>query len=271
MARYDRIFATLARRALAHASADAQAFVEKMLEAGASHASIGDALADDLLNDGQVFGKFERSLRGAAATAVQTASRQGEMMVAGRRQLERLRRMNAVEGTERTIAGEKVLDRSVLRELGLTLDEAVDDASPGAAEEVEDALLHDVLFTWVCTLVNTCNRCLPLHGKTRPMREWREDALLPELIHEGWDSSCYCRLVDDGFGTRKELLAPLKRIKSEGKAASKWNRRTVRAIEQKDVDAALKERDKALASDEGRRALSRLGRANAGQIETGEK
>lgn len=258
MARYDASFATLARRAVAHGAIDVQALVDRLVSAGATDAAIGAALADDLFADGQVFGKFARSLQGAASASVMTASRQGEMMASGRRQLEKLRRMKSIDG-------------SVLRELGLTLDEAVDDASPEAAEEVEDALLHDVLFTWVCTLVNTCNRCLPLHGKTRPMREWREDALLPELIHEGWDSSCYCRLVDDGFGTRKELLAPLKRIKSEGKAASKWNRRTVRAIEQKDVDAALKERDKALASDEGRRALSRLGRANAGQTETGEK
>lgn len=229
MARYDKLFASLAERAVSHGVIDVQTLVDRMIAAGATEAAIGSALADDLFSDGPVFGKFSRSLQGAAGSSLTAAMRQGEMvgMTQGRKQLDKLRRYANTQG-------------SVLRELDRATIEAAGEADPEAAERVEESLLMEQMFMWICALVNTCHRCLPLHGQSRTMREWREDALLPEIIHDGWDSSCYCKLVAESFASnRKELDAPLRRVKLE-----KGGRKTQRAISRGDFDKALEEETK---------------------------
>src|SRR3990167_2090649 len=187
MPRYDRIWALLAERATAQGVLDVEAFMALLNEAGISEARMIEMLEEDLANDGPVFGKFMRGITGAATSTVGTAVRQGELIGAidGDAELRRLTRLAGMEGS-----GADALER----------------ADPEAAEAVAVALSDDIRMTWIAELINTCHRCLPLHGSTLTMGQWRELLLLPETIHQGWDSSCHCRLVPAGIAEGQAQL-----------------------------------------------------------------
>jgi len=237
MPRYDRTWALLAERATSQGVIDVETFVRLLAESGVSEDVMLEMLERDLETNGPVFGKFMRSIGFASGSTAMTAVRQGEMVGAmnADAELQRLTRLAGMEG-------------SVLQ--------ALETADPEIAEQLEIDVMDEVAHTWICTLRNTCNRCLPLHGKNMTLGEWKERGLVPELMHQGWDSDCHCRLMPTVIAEgRTELVAPLKRVKVPG------SKRTQRAIAQKDIDAALAARDAALKSDEGLRVLAMLGRA----------
>jgi hypothetical protein len=249
MPRYDRIFAALAERATQQGVADVGAMVRLLALAGASEQRIEDLLDEDLLNDGPVFGKFVRGLTGAAHASVMAATRQGEAVG--------------------HVDGDKAL-KDAVRRLGIegSLVDALENANPGSAEEIELAIDNEMV-TWIAELINTCPRCLPLHGKTRSRRAWAEMGLSPESIHSGWQSTCHCRLVPSELAeSRKELLAPLRR-RREKDALPKGGRKTERRVTQADLDAAATARDKAMETPEGRRTLRLLGQSGEADDEDG--
>ncbi len=239
MPRYDQVWALLAERATSQAAIDVETFVRLLVESGVSERQMLRMLEHDLETDGPVFGKFVRSLSGAATATAMTAIRQGEAVGAINGDAE-LRRLTSLAGMEGSVI------------------KAMETADPELAAELEDEVLATVPHTWIAELVNTCHRCLPLHGSTLTLGEWREKGLLPETIHAGWDSTCHCRLVPKVLADgRAELMAPLRRVK----LATKGAKRTARAIEQRDIEAALKAREEATQSLEGRRILRLLGQA----------
>jgi len=246
MPRYDLIFARLAERAVAMGSINIESFMAMAVESGITEEALIEQLEHDLLNDGPLFGSFARSLSGAATSSVMAAVRQGELVghAAQDAQLARLTRIAGVEGS--------VVD-------------AINTADPAAAEMIEDAVAEDIQETWVAELINTCHRCLPLHGKTKSRAEWRRLNLLPESIHAGWESSCHCRLVPEGVvAGREDLVAPLVREKIGDQKVGK--KRTRRAITQESMGKGLMARDRSLDTLEGRRMLRLMGQAQA-QIE----
>lgn len=254
MANYRRTFATLAERAVAQGGVDARAFMTRMVETGVSQERLMQLLAEDLESNGPIFGKFLRSITGAAQATITTAANQGqrigELVAQGFRgdDTEALDRLNALAEGD----GESVLER------------ALDSADPDLAEEIETATADLLEYTWVCTLIKTCHRCLPLHGKTRTLAEWQELGLTPETIHDGWDSSCQCQLVPQkelGTDAREALRSPLVRIreKLETPSGLPGYKKTSRAVSQKDLDRALSARNEALETPEGRRTLRILG------------
>lgn len=242
--RYDQVWALLAERATSQGVIDVETFIRLLAESGVSEEQMLEMLEHDLETDGPIFGKFVRSLSGAASSTAMAAVRQGEAIgtIDGDAELRRLSKLAGVEG-------------SVL--------EAIQTADPEVAAMAEDAVLLDIPHTWIAELINTCHRCLPLHGSTLTLREWRAKGLLPETIHTGWDSSCHCRLVPEVVLTesRDDLMAPLRRLKLSTSTGLKGSKRTARAVEQRDIDAAIAAREAAMASEEGRRTLRLLGRA----------
>lgn len=252
MPAYDEIYATLAGRAVAQGVVDVESFVQQMAASGVSGERITEMLLEDLESGGQIFGKFKRSLTGAASSASMSAVRQGE----------------AVGYLDGTRAGRELA--RVARVQGSVVD-AIDNADPQLAAALEDEVIGEIRHTWIAELINTCHRCLPLHGSTLAMREWKERGLHPDTIHSGWDSACHCRLVPQSHAEgRTELLAPLKRVKTPD--GVRGFRKTQRAVSQRDVNASLAARDRALAfDDEGRRnpdaerTLRLLGQVNKDQ------
>lgn len=247
MSRYDSVFAALAERAVLQGGIDVETFLRQHLDAGIPEDVIIQRLEDDLVNEGPIFGRFLRSLTGAATSSVLTATRQGELVGAldASDELNKLVSLASGEGS--------ALDAMV--------QQALETGDPEAAGLVEVMAAEVVEETWVAELINTCHLCLPLHGKTRTRDEWTQLGLLPELIHQqaGWESSCHCRLVPRVVaGERAELLAPLARERVGGKGS----KRTMRSVTQRSLDAAIAARDIAVSSPEGRATLRRLGEVN---------
>lgn len=248
MPRYDEVWDTLIRRAVDQGAIDIRTMMERAFQMGMSEPAVMERLDADLADDGSIFGKFLRSVSGAGEASVVAASRQGELV------------------------GHLAEDAALKRLSGLAnvddiIDDVLDSADPEAAALLEDAVEEELEETWVCRLVNTCHRCLPLHGVTLPHSEWRSRGLLPEVMHDGWTSSCDCRLVPSSQAEgRKDLIAPLVRTKQKPLTSVRGFRaekKTVRAVMQRDIDRAMKARDDAMVSLEGRRTL-RI----AGQLET---
>lgn len=238
MARYDTEFTLLMERTAAEGVVDLGTWIKRKMAHGVSGHAILEDLMHDLDNGGPIFGKFFRSMGGAAASSVMTAARQGE------------------------IVG-YVADSAVLRNLleregldGPQLQRTIDDADPEIAQRIEETVADQVMETWVCTLRRTCPRCLPLHGKTMSHAEWLAAGYSPDTIHDGWDSPCYCRLVPAEHAP-KDVMAPLVRTKADTGTG-----RTKRSILATDVDRAVAAARAASLTPEGKRLLSRLGHSN---------
>ncbi len=234
--RYDELWKAHVERAIATADLSLDAFFRTAAASRQSPDSVERRLVEDLENNGPIFGPFMRSLFGVADGTLTAAERQGQIVG--------------------QIDGDAELKR--LLSLG-DLDDVINDADPEELDAVEQLGEDHILERWVATMRNTCHRCLPLHGKVMFRSQWRESGFLPETIHEGWNSVCQCSLVpEDQAGSRTEIVAPLLRRKFEG-----TSKRTARAVTQQDIERSLEARDKALASEEGRRTLRLLGQANA--------
>lgn len=239
MPRYDQTFAILAERAVKAGVLNLQTLILRATSSGVSEAAVLRMLEDDLANDGPVFGAFMRSITDAATTSTMVAASQGELLgtISGSEELQRLAKLRGVGGS--------VID-------------AIESGDPEVADAYEAAVEDDVWEMHIATLVNTCHRCLPLHGQIKLRSEWRDLGLVPELLHDGWASSCKCRHVPvDQAETRKEAIAPLRRVKLDK------GKRTARAITQADIDKAMAARDEAMKSEEGRKILRLLGQAKA--------
>lgn len=237
MPRYDRTFAALANRAIAQGVTDMETFLTQMADTGVSPDRVEQLLLDDLEGDGPIFGKFMRSMIGAAEQGTLAAARSGE--IAG-----------TVDATSELRRLTSITD----------LDDAIEQADPEALEAIEEDVGRTE-WTWICALKNTCHRCLPLHGVTRTMDEWKALGLLPETIHSGWNSACHCTLVPADEFKRGDVVAPLTRKKIKSPTGQKPNRKTARAVAQKDLDKSLSARNKAMESPEGRRTLRLLGQS----------
>lgn len=236
--RYDKVWATLSKRAVKQAGIDAETFMEMAANANLPVAEVQRRLLADLENNGPIFGKFVRSLSGAASSSVLTAERQG--------------------GIAATVDGSEELRRLLdLETTGL----AMDDADPDALDTIEQAT-KDQEYTWVATLVNTCDRCLPLHGKSMTMLEWESAGDLPETIHDGWDSDCQCDLIPTGE-VDDNLSAPIVRARVRGADGKITGKRTQRAIASSDIDRAKAAVAKAIETKNGRLVLRQLGQVNS--------
>jgi hypothetical protein len=233
---YAKIWSTLAKRAVRQGGVNAEAFMELAAASGMSAEEVERRLIEDLSSDGPIFGQFFRQLGTAATGAVLAAESQGSLVAM----------VDADEELQRLLDIE-------------SLDDVIDAADPEALEQIEQAIASRAELTWVATLTNTCYRCLPLHGQTRTLEEWRELGFSPETIHEGWASACNCQLVPtDDAGPREDLIAPLVRLKVEGEKGVK---RTARAVAQVDMEKAIQAARKASESEQGRRTLRLLGQS----------
>lgn len=246
MPRYDRMYAILARRAVKEGGIDVESFVDQALEVGISPERIQEMLLEDLANDGPLFGRFFRTLTGAAETAVLTAERQG---------------------FDVGVLAEDVADKRIaeLRRI-VNMDDALTEADPEKLAEIEQAGASMVEYTWIALMQNTCHLCLPLHGHSRTKEEWQELGVLPDTIHvnAGFVSKCRCTLVPRNVAEgRADLQAPLLRNKLVSDTGLKGSKRTARGVAQQDLDRAIAARDKALESEQGRRTLRLLGKTSA--------
>lgn len=234
--RYDLLWSTLSRRAVLQGGINADAFLELAQASGMGADEVERRLLDDLENDGPIFGAFMRQLSAAANSTVMAAEQQGSLMA--------------------VIDGDAELARLLDIE---SMDDVIDAADPETLDAIDRAVASRAELTWVATLVNTCPRCLPLHGHTRTLEEWRSLGFSPESIHDGWNSSCHCQLVPvKDAGPRDDLLAPLVRMKAE---APKGVKRTVRMVAQQDLERAIEATRKAQQTEEGRRTLRLLGQS----------
>ena len=254
MPRYDKVFLNLAARAAKQGALDATAFASAATDAGMSAASLQARLLNDLNTGGPIFGKFVRSLTGAAETATMEAFRQGQRggEVEASKRLQRLLRLSKAEGS--------------------LLTQALDKADPSALADVEKSTSTVVQYMWVAELVNTCHRCLPLHGSVMTGDEWTASGLHPSTIHDGWTSPCHCNLVPqervgDKREERRREVAPLTRTKLKTATGLKGERKTARAVGQANVDRSRKARDTALETLEGRRTMRLLGQAKGDLVQ----
>lgn len=243
MPSYARQYEILIGRALRGADVDLETFFEQAIEVGMTPEQAEAALLDDLENDGPIFGKLKRSFLGAAEAPVMEAERQGSF--AGQ------------------LSGSAAL-RDIEQFNEMDIDALLDAADPDALAELEDIAAPVVRMIWVADLVNTCHRCLPLHGTALTAEEWRARGLHPSSIHAGWNSSCHCRLVveDIAAPSRKELMDPL--VRNPVKPARKGlevSRRSKRSVLQEDIDRARAAVAEASQSIEGRRMLRLLGKS----------
>lgn len=242
MARYDDIYAILAERAIGQGALDFKTFLRTSAARGISADRIEEMLEHDLDTGGPIFGKFLRSLTGAASNAVSTASYQ------------------AMLAASLDIDGDAELERLT----GLSkMDDVIEEAGPEDMEAV-GGLANETPMIWIATMVNTCHLCLPLHGKTMSKAGWEELGLSPISIHanEGWDSACKCKLiVSESTRDRGELIAPLLRQKLDLGDGRKGGKRTVRAVTQQDMDKSLDAMQKAMETKTGRRILRLLGQS----------
>jgi hypothetical protein len=241
--RYDKLYERLASRAVKQASIDIEAFVDQLSESGASAERINELLMQDLANDGPLFGRFMRSLTGAAIATTTAAARQGEIA------------MTAMQ-----------YDKAVADFVSINdLADVIEDGDPEALDAVEQEA-RELSLTWIAELVNTCHLCLPLHGRTLTLSEWEESGFHPSTIHasQGWTSPCYCRLIAADEASELGVDAqPLDRIKTDG--APKGLRKTARGVAGKNLDKALEAVAKAQDSLDGRRIMRLLGKAGANE------
>jgi len=242
--RYDRIYELLAGRGIRQTEIDLETYVAMATESGLSAQTIEEALLADLDEGGPIFGKFWRSLTGAAESSVSAAMRQGQTV-------------GTILDYDKEMAA--LMER---REIA----DRVDDGDPELLAEIE-AKAQDWLETWVCTLINTCLRCLPLHGKTLFHSEWGARGLTEDRMHEGWNSSCLCmRIPADQFDgadsqqIKNDLASPLVRVKQKTETGLKVSRRTARSVAAYDITRAQEAVTKANESLEGRRTLRVLGK-----------
>ena len=239
--RYDKAYENLASRAVRQGEIDLESFVAQMTEAGMSADVIEARLLDDLENGGPIFGKFWRSLGGAASMSTSAAMRQGQYVGTAAEQ-------------DQDIADYLAKNEDVRK--------AVDDGDPETLQSISESA-DDIQETWICTLIKTCNDCLPLHGKTMFHSQWEDRGLLPELMHDGWTSSCQCNLVplgdNDTQEIKDELAAPLVRIRQKTETGLKVSRRTARSVAAYDIERAKKAVEEAQNTLEGRRTLRLLG------------
>ena len=246
MSRYDEVYRILAERAVNQATIDLNT---ALTMAGTSRASIQAMerlLLDDLANDGPIFGKFIRSLSGAASSAVTAAANQGASV------------------------GSVIRDQEVQRYLRIgkgELASEIDNADPERLDEIEQAAEDRMLMVWVATLVNTCHRCLPLHGKEMMKSEWAERKLDPETIHDGWDSSCKCLLVywTPGMTGKNKTVSPLVRKKIKDEDGRVVGKKTKRSILQEDIDKAQQAVAASMQTEQGRKMLEAIGQSYSSQ------
>jgi hypothetical protein len=244
--RYDETYRILAERAIKQTRIDLDTFAELLVGSGLSNEQIREQLINDLENNGPIFGKFFRSLGGAAESAVNTATRQGQAVG------------TAMDFDEEYDDFVSVND----------LEDVIDDADPEAMEAIEDRIA-DLEHTWIAELVNTCELCLPLHGTSKTLEEWNALGLNPATIHlrEGWVSKCHCQLIPkvliDDAGGRDAFMAPLSRVRVKTETGLPVSKKTVRAVGQRDLDRAIEAVKKASESLTGRRTLRMAGKVNA--------
>jgi hypothetical protein len=237
VARYDKIYETLARRAVLQGGVDVETFLERAAEAGMPADAIEARLIRDVEEGGPIFGKFIRSLTGAATSSVMTAESQGE-------------------AAAQAYAEEMI---------SLTeLEDVIDDADPDELEDIVEKLSDDIELIWVATLVNTCDRCLPLHGTVMTRAEWAESGYDPSTIHDGWESECHCDLTEYDMtdDDRKSLIAPLVRERVKSATGLPGVKTTQRLVAQKDLDRSMAAAERAKQSLEGRRTLRLMGQVN---------
>lgn len=239
MPRYDAIYSRLAERAVKQGGVDFETFIEQALASGMDLNVVRQQLNQDLDNNGPIFGKFMRSLVGAAESAIVAAENQGAL--AG--YAAEMAAMQELLSTEEMLAAES--------------------ADPAALESVETKAAEVMEMTWKATLVNTCHLCLPLHGKTMRLIEWQKRGFLPSEMHRTFGpnaAACKCQLIPAEIGTRTtDKTAPLVRTKLEPPEGKKVSRKTQRATAQRDIDKAQAAIEKALQSETGRRTLRLMG------------
>jgi hypothetical protein len=243
--RYDTIYTLLANRAIAQGMVDLETFVAQMVGLGASPEHIEGLLLQDLETNGPIFGKFFRSLRGAATASVANAGNQGAM--AGR-----------------MLTKPKTMERYFPTDTLEDVTAAIQNAGPETLERIEQTS-DDMPLMWQAMLKDTCHRCLPLHGRVLYGSQWKERGLHPSTIHGGWQSDCHCRLIpqEETEGGLKDQTAVL--VRNKDVTGLRGGKKTVRGLTQYDIEKAIDARNKALQSEEGRRILRRLGQTVGGE------
>lgn len=250
MPRYDQVYEALAERAIESGLVDIQALIRQAVNTGMSMEAVGDALLADLESNGPIFGKVVRGLVGAGEASVAEARSQG--LVVG----EFL--------SDPAIRKQMLADDSAREELlrVSTMEDVIDGANPEDLAAYEEAGAN-VRKTWVAKLRRTCHKCLPLHGITRTVAEWKLMGLHPSTIHDGWASKCDCELVPEEQSTgREDLATPL--VRSKAAKEDKTTRRTTRAITSADLSRAMTAVEEARESPEGRALLRKLGQVGGG-------
>ncbi len=245
MGNYAKTYAILAKRAVAQGGIDAETFIERAKAAGMPKDVLEARLIADVEEGGPIFGKFIRSLGGAAASSTLAAEDQGEDVA-------------------RAYA-EEMISLSEMEDI-------LDDADPEDMETVAEGLDQEQQYMWVATLVNTCDRCLPLHGTIMTLAEWDASGFSTETIHDGWDSECHCDLVPvDEAPDRGELVAPLVRERVKTESGLLGSKRTQRLVAQKDLEKALNAVVKAKESEAGRRTLRLMGQTRQASADQGSE
>ena len=241
--RVDKLWASLSQRAVEQGGLDIETFVRRGVEAGMSEAAIQDRLVADLEDGGPIFGKFFRALSTGAERTVVAGHQQGALV------------------------GDIDNDPDLKELLGLAGSDKIpiDGLTPEAADEIERNIEDSYEAMWVAELVNTCHLCLPLHGTVKTLKEWRENGLHPNTIHEMLGPSaaaCHCHLVRESDAEdRTDVMAPLVRQKLETTTGLKGGRSTARKVTQVDVLKSWDEAQKAVQTKQGRRTMRLLGSA----------
>ena len=253
MAKPDDIFDATVEAAVTSGRANFDSLVRQLRASGMSEQAIVRRMLDDLENEGPIFGQFLRGLGAAAQRSAVASQRQGTSIG--------------------EIAVNPKLRREAIERFGLDVERAETTPDPDLAFDIEESVAELRELMWVCSLVNTCHACLPLHGIVRTAEEWAESGDHPDTIHAlngitigntGQPAPDYCVLVDTEVAAsdRDKVLAPLKRVKVPTKKGERLNRRTVREVASKSLETSEAARDKLQETLEGRRALRKLGQAS---------
>jgi hypothetical protein len=238
--RHDRVWGNLVGRAIKQGGLDVETFVRHAIDSGMSEQAIQDRLLSDLETGGPIFGKFFRHLGAAAEQTSTSAHRTGGFL------------------------GDIATDPQLSEMLDLAdMDDVIEIADPEVMDSIQQGIADRDERMWVAELRNTCHLCLPLHGTIMTMAEWQESGLHPDTIHPAeWGSKCHCHLVPvRQVGDRTDVMAPLVRNRMRSATGLKGRSRTYRGVTQADHDRAMRERDKAMVTLEGRRTLRLLGQS----------